>query len=151
MQSATPRGANLSEGERLVSATCRTCQKQLTVDEFRTAEARDIIAPRILPAQSRHPQPPRPRSSASTGARKAAAIADSMKPGRQSTPCKAQFASDGVIRRGRLTCDHPACSDGSEVFVVNDVPYTPTEIVTLFIRDPDGRRIAQGSGFNCHD
>ncbi len=65
--------------------------------------------------------------------------------------CKAQFARKGDIRAGRLTTDHPSCDTGQAVFVYNDVGYGPGEIATLFIKDPDGRRLAEHVGFTCHE
>jgi hypothetical protein len=65
--------------------------------------------------------------------------------------CKAQFARGGVIRSGYLTTDHPACTEGTAVFVHEEIGYGPGEIATLFIRDPEGRRLAEHVGFICHD
>jgi len=65
--------------------------------------------------------------------------------------CKAQFARGGIIRSGRLTTDHPSCVEGTAVFVYNGLGYGPGEIDTLFIRDPEGRRLAERVGFTCHD
>ena len=65
--------------------------------------------------------------------------------------CKAQFARRGEIRSGRLTQDHPSCDRGQAVFVYNDLGFGPGEIATLFIRDPEGRTLAESVGFVCHD
>lgn len=143
----------MDDSERLVSATCRACGKQLTAGEFRACRGIGHYCTAHLPLS---PQPVRataprrassPRSTASEG-RRNRRFTES---GGVEYPCKAQFASDGAFRRGRLTTEHPASSEGNAVFVINEIPYSSTEIVTLFIRDPDGRRLAVQSGFNCHD
>lgn len=64
--------------------------------------------------------------------------------------CTAQFARNGVTRRGRLTADHPSSIGGSLVFVSNGLGYGPGEIATLFIKDPEGRAAAERAGFTCH-
>lgn len=144
----------LEESERLVSAKCRVCNKQLSTTEFRACSGVGHYCSAHLPASSTRSRPaPSRRSSgsrppAAEGGRRNRRFTES---GGVVYPCKAQFASDGAIRRGRLTVEHSASSDGSAVFVIDDIPYTATEIVTLFISDPDGRRLALRSGFNCHD
>jgi hypothetical protein len=143
----------LDDSERLVSATCRTCGKQLTAGEFRSCRGIGHYCAAHLPVST---QQSRPASSRRSTAPRSAA--DQGRRNRRFTesggveyPCKAQFASDGAIRRGRLTTEHAASTEGNAVFVIDDIPYSSTEIVTLFIRDPDGRRLAIRSGFNCHD
>jgi len=66
-------------------------------------------------------------------------------------PCKAQFASTGVVRRGVLTSDHPSCLPGDVVFVHKKIGYGPGEIVTLYIKDARGRALAERTGYSCDD
>jgi hypothetical protein len=143
----------LSDSERLVSAKCRTCGKQLTATEFRACGGIGHYCSAHLPRSTGRSA--RPAHSPGAPARRPATVGRrnrrTTESGGVEYPCKAQFASDGAIRRGRLTTDHAASSDGNAVFVMNDVPYSATEIVTLFISDPDGRRLARQSGFACHD
>ena len=143
----------MSDSERLVSAKCRTCDKQLTAAEFRACSGLGHYCSAHLPASTGRSSRTAPvrRSESShvpTEGRRNRRLTES---GGVEYPCKAQFASDGTIRRGRITVDHAAATEGNAVFVMNDIPYSATEIVTLFIRDPDGRRLAQRSGFHCHD
>ncbi|MBI4578879.1 MAG: hypothetical protein HY718_04200 [Planctomycetes bacterium] len=150
-----------AETERRVGAKCRVCGQQLTVEEFRACSGMGHYCSSHLPAGRPRPSPttraPRPASgassvssgrSASSGSRRGRRISAA---GAVEYSCKAQFARNGVIRSGRLTTDHPSCTDGEAVFVHNDVGYGPGEVATLFIRDPEGRRLAERVGFACHD
>lgn len=143
----------MDDNERLVSARCRACGKQLTAAEFRQCSGMGHYCSAHLPATSTRASrgTPARRSSSSRPASEGRRSRRFNETGGVEYPCKAQFASDGVIRRGRLTADHPAAGDGNAVFVIEGVPYSATEIVSLFIRDPDGRRLAQRSGFVCRD
>lgn len=136
---------------RKVGAKCKSCGRQLTVDEFRDCSGIGHYCKEHLPvgsvakpAVSRTPSArPRPRP---TGNKRGQHRTES---GAIEYSCKAQFAKNGVIKRGRLSTEHPAADEGQAVFVVDGIPYTPSEIAVLFIKDPDGRRIAQLAGFDC--
>ena len=146
---------------RKVGARCRVCSQQLTVDEFRACSGVGHYCATHLPASlikardaSRPARTVRTRSSSSKGSNPPG----SSRRGRRTSAngvteysCKAQFARKGEIRSGRLTTDHPACTPGQAVFVYDDVGYGPGVVDTLFIRDPDGRRLAEHVGFACHD
>lgn len=146
--------------QRKVGARCRICNQQLTVEEFRACSGVGHYCKTHLPAslaakaQKAQSRPVRTRSnprsagSAGTGSRRGRRISES---GAVEYSCKGQFARGGVIRSGRLTTDHPSCAEGSAVFVCNGLGYGPGEIDTLFIRDPEGRRLAERVGFTCHD
>lgn len=141
----------MPEKQRTVAAKCRVCGRQLTIEEFRACDGRGHYCKAHLTAAA--PEPPkRPKrtrsSSASTGGRRGRHVTES---GAIEYSCRAQFARDAAIRRGRLTSEHASCSDGGVVFVSNKVGHGPSEIVTLFIKDPDGRRLAERSGYTCSD
>lgn len=144
----------MSQGEPRVAATCRTCGERLTVSEFKACEGIGHYCAKHRPAgaatkTSSVPKKRTPRSSGGSGAgRRIRRVSES---GVIEYPCKAQMAGKGDMRRGRLTPDHPACEEGGVVFVIGDIAYGPDQVVTLFIRDPDGRRLALRAGFECHD
>ena len=144
------------EVQRKVGASCRICGRQLTVEEFRKCSGIGHYCTVHLPAsqvrataQAKAPRPVRPRpSSGSGGYRRGRRVSAN---GYTEYFCKAQFARRGDIRSGRLTADHPSCEPGQAVFVYNDVGYGPGEIDTLFIRDSEGRALAERVGFTCHE
>jgi len=140
---------------RKVGARCRTCGRQLTVVEFRACTGLGHFCadhiPLGTPVSPRPHRPaerssPRPRGRAGGGRHRR--VTDS---GEVEYFCKAQFARTGSIRRGRLTCAHPSCIAGQAVFVCDGVGYGPREIAILFIRDAEGRSLAERQGFTCHD
>jgi hypothetical protein len=121
----------------------------LTVEEFRACAGVGHYCANHLPEAETGRGPKR----AKTTRRKAqtSTRGRSITPsGTAAYPCKGQFASDGVIRRGKLTADHPASLGGEAVFVWKDTGYGPGEVVTLFITDPKGRELAWAAGFACH-
>lgn len=144
------------ETQRKVGARCRVCGQQLTLQEFRACSGIGHYCSSHLPvslARKAQPKPARPRP-----APRPAGGAGPSRRGRRVSPsgiveysCKAQFARLGTIRSGRLTTDHPSCVEGSAVFVYKGVGYGPGEVEMLFIRDPEGRRLAERVGFTCHD
>lgn len=151
----------MSDTQRKVGARCRICNQQLTVDEFRACSGVGHYCSSHLPAslvqkaqkaQSRPASRPKSSSASSAlgppGSRRGRRLSES---GVIEYSCKGQFARGGVIRSGRLTTDHPSCIEGQAVFVYNGLGYGPGEITTLFIRDPEGRRLAERVGFNCQD
>ena len=142
----------MNDSDHRVAATCRICGRQLTVAEFRACNGFGHYCDAHLPTRAKQAPapraPPRRVSLAPPGSRRGRRISET---GVVSYSCKAQFASDGVIRRGRLTTDHPSSTEGSPVFVCKGVGYGPVEIAMLFIRDPDGRSLAQRAGFSCHE
>lgn len=149
----------LNEPQRRVGAKCRICSQQLTVEEFRACSgvghycSIHLPASLVQKAQPKAAPRPRTRSTASSpvgppGSRRGRRLSEN---GAIEYSCKAQFARGGVIRSGRLTTDHPSCVEGTAVFVFNGLGYGPGEIDTLFIRDPEGRRLAERVGFTCHD
>lgn len=142
----------MDSGDRKVGAKCRVCGEQLTVTEFRACSGRGHYCAKHLPATTGRKTPTprlsRSRSAPSGGGRRNRRVSES---GVVEFPCKAQFARNGTIRRGRLTTDHPSCPDGGVVFVSESVGYGPGEVAVLFIRDPDGRRMAEHAGYECHD
>jgi hypothetical protein len=149
------------EIQRKVGAKCRVCGQQLTVEEFRACSGIGHYCSSHLPAslvKARDAARPSRSSRPRTSSPKSPAPPGSSRRGRRVSPngvteysCKGQFARKGEIRSGRLTTDHPSCSEGQAVFVYNDVGYGPGEVSTLFIRDPEGRELAQRVGFICHD
>ena len=66
-------------------------------------------------------------------------------------PCKGQFASNGVIRSGKLTDEHPSCPEHGWVFVSKNVGYGPGEIARLFIRNAEGRDFARRAGYEVSE
>jgi len=143
----------VDDTNRKVGAKCRVCGEQLTVAEFRACRGVGHYCEKHRPAstagrKTTAVRPSRPRSASSGGGRRNRRISES---GTVEFPCKAQFARNGVIRRGRLTSDHVSCPEGGVVFVSDGVGYGPGEIAVLFIRDPDGRRMAEHVGYDCHD
>ncbi len=142
----------MSEEPRRVAAKCRVCGERLTVEEFRACEGVGHFCGKHLPAKQvgASSKPRRPsrtkKSTAVKGNRRGRRISES---GATEYSCKAQFARDGVIRRGKLTSDHPSCLEGDVVFVSKDVGYGPSEIAMLYIADPEGRARAQTAGFEC--
>ena len=146
----------VEDQQRKVEAQCRVCGRQLTVEEFRACRgvghycSTHLPASQVAKAQRSGTSRPRsrPAGSAGTGSRRGRRLSPN---GVIEYSCKAQFARGGVIRSGRLTTDHPSCVDGIAVFVHNNLGYGPGEIDTLFIRDPEGRRLAEQSGFSCHE
>jgi hypothetical protein len=154
--------AMTEDAQRKVGAKCRICSQQLTVEEFRACSGVGHYCSIHLPAslaekaKKAQAKPARPRSSSPSrsatlgppGSRRGRRLSES---GAIEYSCKAQFARGGVIRSGRLTTDHPSCVEGTAVFVHNGLGYGPGEIDTLFIRDPEGRRLAERVGFACHD
>ena len=143
--------ASADESGQTVAATCQTCRRHLTVEEFRACAGRghycaDHLSGAPRAAASRSAAAVRPRTTRKRAPRRPAVSAS----GAADYPCKAQFARDGVIRRGRLMTDHPSCVDGAAVFVSKGIGYGPTEIVTLFIKDPVGRELARRAGYECH-
>lgn len=149
------------ETQRKVGAKCRICGQQLTVEEFRACSGLGHYCSIHLPASmvkardaARPARPVRPRTPGSG----TPVPPGSSRRGRRVSPngtveysCKAQFARKGDIRSGRLTTEHASCGEGQAVFVYNDVGYGPGEIDTLFIRDPEGRELAERVGFVCHE
>lgn len=132
------------------AATCRVCDRQLTVEEFRACAGVGHYCTTHLPAdaaKTKRKSAPRKRSTTSSGSKRGRTVTDS---GVVEYSCKAQFASTGVMRRGKLTSEHPSAFGGGVVFVHEGIGYGPGEIVTLFIKDPDGRRLAERTGFECH-
>lgn len=140
----------MADEQELTAATCRTCGRRLTIPEFRACTGLGHYCANHLPP----PSAPKARSSAvrrakaepTPGSRRGRRISES---GVIEYSCRGQFARSGVTRPGRLTTDHPSCVAGSAVFVCNNVGYGPGEIVTLFIKDPDGRALAERNGFRC--
>jgi len=133
----------------LVAATCRICGRQLTLLEFRACSGLGHFCQEHLPAG-----PAPDRSAWHGGAAARSPVQSPSRPRKVPSeqadyPCKAQFARDGVIRRGRLTGNHPACS-GRVAFVCRDMAYGPGEVVMLFIRNKEGRALAERCGFSCH-
>lgn len=141
----------MADEPQLTAAQCRTCGRQLTVTEFQACRGIGHYCATHLPAAPA----PRPRSTPASsssgkrpaGSRRGRRVSES---GVIEYSCKAQFARNGVTRSGRLTTDHPACMAGGAVFVYDEVGYGPGEIVMLFIKDPDGRSLAERTGFRCH-
>lgn len=144
------------EVPRKVGARCRVCDRQLTIEEFRACSGVGHYCAAHLPAGAvksrKAARPSRTRSgsgrSKPAGSRRGRRVSAN---GVTEYSCKAQFARRGEIRSGRLTTDHPGATEGQAVFVYNDVGYGPGEVDTLFIRDPEGRRLAEHTGFACHD
>lgn len=142
----------MGSSEGMTAASCRVCGKPLTIDEFRACSGFGHLCAAHLPAgtgssagASPRPRSAAPRLSGGGGVRERSAF------GSADYPCRAQFARDGRIRRGRLTSNHPSSIDGGVVFVSEGIGYGPTEIVTLFIRHAAGRDMAVRAGFRCHD
>ena len=140
----------MAGSERMTAATCLTCGRQLTASEFHAcsgighycgAHLSGHGGPVAKPAASRPQTRP-----ASSGGKRSSRVSES---GAATYPCKAQFAGTGVIRRGRLTRDHPSSVQGNAVFVWEGVGYGPGEIVTLFIKNAEGRALARKAGFDC--
>lgn len=146
------------EVPRKVGAKCRVCGQQLTIEEFRKCGGighycvTHLPASQVRAAHARASRPSRPRASAGTrpptGNRRGRRVSAN---GYTEYSCKAQFARRGDIRSGRLTQDHASCNPGQAVFVYNDVGYGPGEVDTLFIRDLEGRALAERVGFTCHE
>lgn len=140
----------LGDGDRKLAATCGTCGRQLTLAEFRACSGVGHFCTAHLHAEvSTKTKATRPsrRARASPPSRgRSRRVSES---GAIEYPCKGQFASNGVIRRGKITSDHPSCFDGGVVFVCNDIGHGPGEIVTLFINDPVGRSLAERTGYTC--
>ena len=136
----------MAGSERMTAATCLTCGRQLTASEFHACSGIGHYCGAHLPGRST-PAAPRPQTRpASSGGKRSSRVSES---GAATYPCKAQFAGSGVVRRGRLTCDHPSSVQGNAVFVWEGVGYGPGEIVTLFIKNADGRALARKAGFEC--
>lgn len=144
------------EPKRVVAAVCRICGRHLTLEEFRACRGMGHYCTShhslgTVKAENLRPSgPARRRSSKSAGR-----TVDGRPPADRSArpsgyPCKAQFAKTAAIRRGRLTTEHASCVDGQAVFVSNEVGYGPAEIAMLFITHPEGRALAQSSGYECH-
>lgn len=141
----------MSDEAGKVAATCRTCGRRLTVEEFRACRGRGHYCKAHLSnaVEKRRPtRRSRPRQPRAAGRGSGGRIAESSA---VEYSCKAQFAADGVIRQGKLTADHPSCLDGDLVFVHKQVGYGPSEVATLFIADPQARRLAERSGYACHE
>lgn len=141
----------MSKEQRTVAAKCRVCGRHLTIEEFRACSGRGHYCPAHIASAA--PEPPKRakrvrKSSATKGVRRGRHVTES---GAIEYSCKAQFARDAAIHRGRLTSEHASCYDGGVVFVYNKVGHGPGEIVTLFIKDADGRRLAERSGYTCSD
>ena len=142
----------MGEDERKVAATCRTCGRQLTLAEFRACYGLGHHCAVHLPAASASPAKatatPKKRRARSSATRRGRRVSES---GVVEYSCRAQCASTGVIRRGKLTSDHPACPADGVMFVSRKVAYGPGEVVTLFIKDPEGRALAERAGYDCHE
>ena len=139
----------LSDTEPTVAAKCRICGRNLTVSEFRACGGVGHYCQAHLPASATvKARTPKRRTTPSGGTGRGAKVSES---GVVEYPCKGQFASNGVIRRGKLTTDHPSCLQGEVVFVCKEIGYGPGEISTLFIKNFDGRKQAESTGFYCHD
>jgi hypothetical protein len=135
------------DGTRKSAASCKVCKRQLTIDEFRACSGIGHYCSAHLPSKARSAATkPASKKSPSTG-RGRKRVSDS---GAVEYSCKAQFAGTGVIRAGKLTTGHAASYQGHAVFVLKKIGYGPGEILTLFIADRDGRRLAERSGFECH-
>jgi hypothetical protein len=141
----------MADEQQLTAAKCRTCGRQLTIDEFRACTGIGHFCsnhrPTGAPERTRSATRPKPQGPRPPGNRRGRRVSES---GVIEYSCKAQFARNGVTRSGRLTTDHPSCIGGAAVFVYDSVGYGPGEIATLFIKDPEGRSLAQRSGFHCH-
>ncbi len=140
--------------ERKVGARCRTCGRQLTLAEFRACTGLGHFCADHIPlgtsASARAARParsPSPRKRDPGGGGRHRRVTDS---GEVEYFCKAQFARTGTLKSGRLTCAHPSCIAGQAVFVCDGIGYGPQEIAMLFIKDPDGRSLAERQGFTCH-
>lgn len=141
----------MADGPQLTAAKCRTCGRQLTTEEFRACRGTGHYCATHLSAATA-PAPRASRSSGSTRSqpgtsRRGRRVSES---GVIEYSCRGQFARNGVTRAGKLTTDHPSCIGEGAVFVCDDVGYGPGEIVTLFIKDPEGISLARRSGFTCH-
>ncbi len=142
--------------QKKVGAKCQSCGKQLTLDEFRAcrgmghycAAHRPLGGPRpqagIPSMRPRSPSAPKTKAAGPGRGRK---LSES---GVLEYTCKGQFARDGRIRAGRLTTDHPACIDGSVQFVIEKTAYGPAEVPIVYVRDPQGKALAQKAGFEVH-
>ncbi len=135
------------------AATCKTCGRQLTIEEFRACSGIGHYCAKHLHAKPESTQTkrgstsPKRRTKRSSSTKRGRRISAS---GKVEYSCKGQFAGDGVIRQGWLTSDHPSCLEGDVVFVHKNIGYGPSEIVCLFIKDPQGKALAQRVGFTCH-
>ena len=143
----------MPDGEALTVAKCRTCGRQLTITEFKACSGvghycADHLAAVKSPARTRVSRPSTPSTPSKPGtSRRGRRISET---GAIEYSCKGQFARNGVTRAGKLSTEHPSCLAGGAVFVCNDVGYGPGEIVTLFIKDPEGRSLAERNGYHCH-
>ena len=136
-------------------AKCLTCGKPLTNEEFHACAGLGHYCATHLSNSPRHTDKstkatarPRKRNPRRTGLRRGQRKSES---GALEYSCKAQFAGSGVIRSGWLTSEHASCHRNNVVFVHKDIGYGPGEVVTLFIKDSDGRRLAERTGYECHD
>jgi hypothetical protein len=136
-------------------ATCLTCGKPLTSEEFHACAglghycaAHLCNSPKRADKSTKAAPKPRKRSPRKTGLRRGQRTSES---GVLEYSCKAQFAGSGVIRSGWLTSEHASCPGNTVVFVHKKIGYGPGEIVTLFIKDSDGRRLAERAGYECHE
>ncbi|MBN1345841.1 MAG: hypothetical protein JXQ73_24330 [Phycisphaerae bacterium] len=140
----------MDNGERTVAAKCRTCGRNLTVTEFRECSGIGHYCKTHLPVGSvkttHAPRRATKRVPGKSGGGRYRRVNES---GIVEFPCKAQFAGSGVVHRGKLTSDHPSCMEGDIVFVCKDIAHGPSEIILLFIKDPDGRKRAERAGFDC--
>ncbi len=142
----------VTDGTRKLAATCRVCGRNLTLDEFRACAGAGHYCQSHLPSSATRKSPTtgtrkRSGSARSSTSRRGRKVSES---GVTEYSCKAQFSGSGVIRSGRLTTDHASSFRGGAVFVNKGIGYGPGEIVTIFITDPEGRRLAERAGFECH-
>ncbi len=140
-------------------ASCRTCGKELTIDEFRACAGLGHYCTTHLPAapikkaSTTRKTAPSEKKTTQTGSRRGRRVSES---GVVEYSCRAQFARTGSIKRGKLTTDHPSCLPGEAVFVCSsserrgeEIGHGPGEIVTLFITDSEGLSLARKAGFEC--
>ena len=142
----------MSDRERTTAATCGTCGRHLTSEEFRACAGVGHYCTDHLPSSihsdARVSRAAPRRSPRSARSRRGRHVSE---PGVVEYSCKAQFAANGVIRTGWLTSDHPSCLEGQVVFVWKEVGYGSGEVVTLFIKDSEGRALAERTGYECHE
>ncbi len=140
----------MADEQGMTAATCRTCGRRLTIEEFRACTGVGHYCAAHLPppsaSKTRSGPIRRAGTAPSVGNRRGRRVSES---GVIEYACRGQFARNGVTRPGRLTTDHPSSIAGGAVFVCNNVGYGPAEIATLFIKDPEGRALAERHGFHC--
>ena len=139
----------MDDDRRTVGAKCRTCGRNLTVAEFRACDGMGHFCTAHRSGEAT-PKPvmSKPRRKRSVTSRAGRRVTES---GDVEYPCKGQFASNGVIRAGKLADNHPSCPEDGWVFVCRNIGYGPGEIARLFIRNAEGRDFARRAGYEVSE